>query len=255
MRGALTIARMTVLEARRNKITWSLLFFCLVLVFNSFLFQEVTIAAHDRILRDVGLAAIGLFGLLLSVFLGVSVVSREVERRTVYILLTKPIGRADYLLGKLLGVWLTLILSLGMMFVAFLLESVLYRAPIDAVVFQCFWLMLMEFLLIASFSILASTFTSSAMSAFMSIGLYLIGHLSTDLQFFASKSDSEVTRTAGALLYYLLPNLERLNLKTPASLMATVPASQVIGATGYAALYVAAFFALAVALFRRRDMK
>jgi ABC-type transport system involved in multi-copper enzyme maturation permease subunit len=246
---------MTFLEARRNKVTWSIVFFCLVLVLNSFLMQEVTIAAHDRIMRDVGLAAINLFGLLLAIFLGVSTVTREIERRTVYMILARPISRAQYLVGKLFGVWITIAASLGMMMVAFVLEMVVFRAPVAAVLFQAFWLMMMEFLLIASFSILASTFTSSLISAFLSVALFVIGHLASDLHFFGSKSQSPVVRALSAALFYLLPNLEKLNLKTAAALLTPVSAAAIGSATLYALIYVVAFMALSLALFTRKDLK
>jgi ABC-type transport system involved in multi-copper enzyme maturation permease subunit len=246
---------MTFLEARRNKVTWSILFFCLVLVLNSFLTQEVTFAAYDRLLRDVGLAAINLFGLLLSVFLGVSAVTREIERRTVYLILSKPVSRAQYLVGKLLGVWITIVASLSMMMFVFVIENMALGAPVKPVMFQAFWLMLVEFLLITSFSILASTFTSSLLSAFMSCGLFVIGHLSSDLHFFGRKSQSELMKHLGAGLFYILPDLEKLNLKTAASLLSPVAAESVIASTFYGLLYVGAFFAMSLAVFTRKDLR
>jgi hypothetical protein len=131
---------------------------------------------------------------------------------------------------------------------------VLYGAPLPPVIFQAFWLMLIEFLLIASFSILASGFSSSAMSAFVSISLFVIGHLSADLYEFGSKSSSALLRGLSGL-FYVLPNLERLNLKTQASVLASVPAGSVASATAYGLVFVAAFMALAVFLFSRRDLK
>src|SRR5207245_9618139 len=98
--GSLPIARATVIEARRNRVAWSILFFCLVMVLTSFLFQEVTIAAFDRIVRDVGIAAISLFGVLLGMFLGVGVVGKDIDRRIVYAVVAKPISRFEYLLGR-----------------------------------------------------------------------------------------------------------------------------------------------------------
>jgi len=255
MMAVLTVARMTFLEARRNKVTWSLLFFCVILVLTSFLFEEVTFVAPDRLMRDVGMGAINLFGVALSIFLGVSVVTREVERRTAYTVLTKPLGRAQYLLGKLAGVWVTVAVSLAMMLAVFLVENALWRGPFGLVLLQAFWLMLMEFLVLASFSILASTFTSSIMSTFMSAGLFLIGHLSPDLYFFAQRSKEPTLRAIGTALYYALPDLEKLNLKTQVSLMAPVTGSAVLASTAYALIFVAAFFVLSAVIFSRRDLK
>jgi Cu-processing system permease protein len=250
-----TVARMTVVEARRNRITWSLLLFCLVLVLTALLMQELTYVAFDRIVRDVGLAAINLIGVLLAIFLGVTSVTREIERRIVYFVLAKPISRTEYLIGKLIGIWLVLFLSLGAMLALFLLENLVFSFAIAPILAYAFWLLMIELLVLTSFSILASGFTSSIMSAFMSGGLYLIGHLSSDLYLFGSKSKSSIIRAFSSLLFYLLPDLERLNFKTQASVLSEVPFSTVASATGYGLLYALAFMALAIALFSRRDLK
>lgn len=246
---------MTFLEARRNRTTMVFLLFALVILMTSFLFQEVTIAAHDRILRDVGLAAIHAFGTVLAVFLGTSVVSREIDKKTAYILLTKRLTRPEYLLGKLLGVCLTLLVNLGLMTAAFTLENWAYAAPLAPVVFYTIWLIFVELTVLASFSILASSFTSPIMSAFMSIGLFLIGRFSSDLYAFSRRSQSAFVRAIGAGLFYLLPDLDRLNLKNEASLLRPVDVWPVATATAYGLIYVGAFLALAIAIFQRRDLK
>jgi Cu-processing system permease protein len=250
-----TIARMTFIEARRNRVTWSLLFFCGVLVMTSFMFQELTIAGFDRVVRDVGLAAIHAFGVMLAIFLGVSVVTREIERRTVYSLLARPLGRAQYLIGKVLGVWITIIVSLSLMMCAFLIENALYGGPMAAVVFETFWLMLVELLVITSFSVLVSTFSSSVMAAFLSMSLFIIGHTSQDLYFFGRKSHVELVRKLGAACFFALPNLERLNLKTKASIMEGVPLHDVLLDSLYGFCFVMIFLVAAASIFGRRDLK
>lgn len=255
MSPVVAVAWMTVTEARRNRIAWTLLFFCLVLLLTSFLFQEVTIFDQSRVLRNVGLATIHLFGAVLAVFLGVSAVTREIERKTVYFVLSKPIDRRTYLAGKLLGIWLAIAATSTLMLAAFLLENWAFGGRLGAAVFQAFWLMQVEFLLIASFAILASTFTSSLLAAFMSAGLFVIGHFAADLYFFSARAASPLIRGLGAGVFYLLPNLERLNLKTEASLLAEVPLRSTALASLYGLLYVGVFLLLAFALFLRRDLK
>lgn len=255
MNSTLVIARMTFLEARRNRIIWSLFFFALVLVLTSFLFQEVTIASYDRIVRDVGMAAINVFGVLLATFLGVSVVAREIERRTVYVILSRPLSRVQYLFGKLLGVWLTVAVCLLLMLVAFIVEAVVYRGELAPVIFQAFWTMQVEFLVLASFAMFASTFTSSAVAAFMTISLYVIGHLSEDLYFFGRKSGSLVLKKLGAVFFFAVPNLEKLNLKPEVSALQHVTALHVLSVSVYGLLYAVVFITAAVAIFVRRDLK
>lgn len=255
MRSIWTIGWMTFVEARRNRILWSLLFFCLALVLTSFLFQEVTVASFDRVVRDVGLASIHIFGVVLAVFLGATVVSREIERRTLYSMLARPLSRAAYLAGKLLGVWITLATCLGLMLAAFLVECVVYRGAITSIIFETFGLILIELFVIASFSIFVSTFTSTVMTGFMSISLFVAGHATEEIYFFARKSKSVFNQRTGAIVYHLLPNFERLNFKAQASTLEAVPLGEFIKAGGYGLVYALAFFLLAVASFRRRDLK
>ncbi len=255
MNAVWTIARMTFLEARRNRILWILVFFCLAMVLTSFLFQEVTVSTLDRVLRDIGIATANAFGLIIAVFLGVSVVTREIERRTVYLLLAKPLTRGQYLLGKLLGVWITVAVLLGLMVLAFVAEAWAFGGSTPPVVFAAFWLMLIELWAITSFSVLASTFTSSIMSAFLSLALYVIGEFSPSIYYFGKKSHVEFAKPILKGIFYLLPNFEQLNLKDEASMLIPVPLMRVATATTYGMLYAVAFFLLALAIFRRRDLK
>ncbi|MDA4132473.1 MAG: ABC transporter permease, partial [Thaumarchaeota archaeon] len=227
MGAVYTIARMTFLEARRNRVFGVLVFFCLTMVLSGFLFQEVTITTLDRVLRDVGLGAADAFGLILSVFLGVSVVTREIERRTVYLLLGKPVSRGQYLLGKLLGVWLTIAVLMAMMVAAYTLEARLLRSTTPIIIYEAFWLMLVELWTISSFSVLSSTFTSSIMSAFLSLSLYVIGELSSSIYFLAKKVHVDWAKPLLHGIMYILPNFENLNLKDEASLTTPVPFTRV----------------------------
>ena len=246
---------MTHLEARRNRTTMAVVLFALVIVITSFVFQEVTTTALDRIVRDVALAAIHVFGLILAVILGVSVVSREIERRTVYMIVSKPVRRSDYVLGKLLGIGLTLFVTLALMTAAFLAQQALYGAPIKPVLIQACWLIFLELMVIASFSVFASTIVSPIMSGFMSVGLFLIGQLSSDLYIIGTQSRSAAYGAAMKALFFVLPNFDRLNLKTSASILQDVSAIQVLSASAYASCYVACFALAAVAVFNRRDLK
>lgn len=255
MRQALAIAAATIQEARRNRIAWSLVFFCLVMVLTSFLFQEVTIAAFDRVVRDVGIAAINLFGVVLGMFLSVSVVGRDIDRRIVYVLVGKPISRFQYLFGRALGIWASVALSLVFMAAAFILECFLYNGPIRLVMFEGLLLILVEVFLVVSIAVMASSSMGSLVAAFVTVSTYVIGHLSQDLYFAGQRSASALVRGVSAAVFYALPGLERLNLKSEVSSLASVPLSRVVSAAAYGILYSVLFLALAAAVFERRDLK
>lgn len=255
MTGALAIAKATLIEARRDRIAWSLLFFCLVLVLTSFIFQEVTIAAFDRIVRDIGIAAINLFGVLLGAFLGVGVVGRDVDRRIVYVILGKPVSRFEYLLGRALGVWASVAMSLALMAAAFFLECLIYQGPIRLVMFQGLFLILVEVLVIVSVAVMASSSMGSIVAAFVTMSAYVIGHFSKDLYFAGRKSASSAVKGLAAAIYYALPDLERLNLKSEVATLTEVSVARVASAAAYGILYSLLFLALAAAVFNRRDLK
>jgi Cu-processing system permease protein len=255
MRSVLAIAGATVLEARRNRVAWSLLFFCLVLVLTSFVFQEVTIASFDRIVRDVGMATVSLFGVLLGVFLGVGAVGRDIDRRIVYILVGKPISRFQYLLGRTLGAWFSVSLSLALMSVALFLECFLYRGPITLVMIEGLVLLMVETLVLVSLAVMASCFAGSLIASFISVSGYVIGHFSEDIYFAGRRSASAAVRSIAAAVFYAMPNLERLNLKSEISTLTPVSLARFGGGIVYGLLYAALFLAIAAVVFERRDLK
>jgi Cu-processing system permease protein len=246
---------MTFLEARRNRVTLTVVLFALAIVGASVVLEHVTTTALDRIVRDAGLAAIQVFGLIIAVFLGVSAVSREIERKTIYILVSKPLRRCDYVAGKLLGIALSLLATVGLMAVVFLIQQLLYRAPLRPVLLAACWLMLMELMVVATFSVFASSFTSPIMSAFMAVGLFLIGELSRELNEIGLRADPGVYRSILKGLFYILPDFQKLNLKSEAAQLLDVGWMSVLSATFYAGLYVACFGFAAMAILDKRDLK
>lgn len=251
----LTVARMTFIEARRNRILWSIVFFCLVTVFSSFLFQELSVGAYDRVLRDAGIGALSIFATFLSMFLGAAVVSREMERRTLHATLCKPITRTQYLVGKILGVWITQAICVSLMFVALLLECLMYKTEIDAVLFQAVWLVLVEQLVVASFAVLGSTFLPTATSTFMTVSMYFAGHMSSNVLALVRKSKSELAQLTAKVVFLVLPDLERFNLKGQVAHMDQVAASVVAWATLLGAAYAVAFTLVASVILQRRDLR
>ena len=258
MLKVLAIAGNTMREARRHRIFYSILFFALLIILNSFLFTELTIATYDRILRDVGTSAIDFFGVLLAIFLGVGMVSREVDRRTVYTVVTKPIRRAHFILGKFVGLTGVLVVTLALMFACFVAVVVLtpgFDAPNYATLGWFLVLRVVELSILVAFAILMSTFTTSALAAFFTIGIYLIGHLSSDLYFFGSRSESAMVKWISSALYYVLPNLGRFNVSQHIAYNTPVAASFAGASILYGFLYVAVFLIAAVVVFERRDFK
>ena len=248
-----TIALNTFRESLRDRILYNLLFFALLLMGFSVLLGDFTIAEQKKIVTDLGLAAINLVGVAIAIFVGIGLVSKEIERRTVYTIMARPISRSQFILGKYLGLALTLLVNLGIMLVVFLATLLMDRVPIQAGLFQAVQLIYVELLLITALALFFSTFSSSAVSAMMTLGLYVIGHLTADLKGVAAKSSSEVVKAVMTGLYYMCPNLEALNIKGLAAQGAAVPLSYQALASAYGMVYAAALIVAACAVFSRRD--
>ena len=248
-----TIAMNTFRESLRDRILYNLLFFALLLMGFSVLLGDFTIAEQKKIVTDLGLAAINIVGVAIAIFVGIGLVSKEIERRTIYTLMARPISRAQFILGKYLGLALTLLVNLGIMLFLFLATLLMDRVPIQAALFQAVQLIYVELLLVTALALFFSTFSSTAVSAMMTLGLYVIGHLTADLKAIALKSSSELVKTVMTGLYYVCPNLEALNIKGLAAQGAGVPLSYQALASAYGMAYAAVLITAACAVFSRRD--
>jgi len=247
------IALNTFRESLRDRILYNLLFFALFLMGFSVLLGDFTIAEQKKIVTDLGLAAINLVGVVIAIFVGIGLVSKEIERRTVYTIMARPISRAQFILGKYLGLALTLLVNVGIMLAVFLATLLMDRVPLHWGLFQAVQLIYVELLLVTSLALFFSTFSSSTVSAMMTLGFYVIGHLTGDLKGIAAKSSSETVKAVMQGLFYLCPNLEALNIKGQAAMGTAVPLSYQALASGYGLLYAAALITAACAVFSRRD--
>jgi len=251
----LTIARMAFTESIRDKILYSILVFALAMIGSSAILVTLSVGGEGRIVKDLGLACITLFGVFFSVFIGISAVSREVERRTIFTLLSKPVRRAEFLVGKFLGLGLTLavnvsVMTAGLIALAWALEGYWTPRIALAVGFTC-----LELLILIAFAILFSTFSTPTLSAIYTLMIFVIGRLSADLMLFAAQFGGSSLKATITVLYYLLPNLSRFNLSIFVVTDSPLPWGTLALTAMYGVLYAGAVLALAIAGFQRRDFR
>jgi ABC-type transport system involved in multi-copper enzyme maturation permease subunit len=251
----LTIAGNTMREAIRSRVLYTLLFFSVLLIGTGVLLSTLTYVEGQRILQGVGLAAIRLFGAAIAIFVGIGLIHREVERRTIYTILSKPLSRGEFLLGKYLGLVATVWLQVAIMGAAFVLVSLLTSAPLAQQMGVALGLAAVELALVVAFATVFSSFTTPMLAALFTTGIYAIGHLSRDLRDFGASSDSEVVRAASRALYRVLPDLESFNFTTQALHSLPIPPADVAFAIVYGAGYSILLLALGIAVFDRRDFK
>ena len=247
------IALNTFRENLRDKISYNLLLFAALLIAASLLLGSLSVGEQAKIVTDMGLASINLIGVIIAVFVGIGLVSKEIERRTIYTIIARPISRAQFVVGKYLGLVVTLSVNLSIMLLVFLITLWWSRSPIHASLLQAVELILIELLVVTAVALLFSTFSSPMVSASMTLGLYVIGHLTPDLKGIAEKSQNEFTSMLMTLVYYVCPNLEMLNIKGQAA--AGVPVSLIYQsmATVYGLFYASLLLAVACIIFQRRD--
>ncbi len=252
--NVLTIAAQTFTEARRNRVFYSLFLFALVVVLSSVIFTEVTSTTMDRVLKDTGLAAINVFALALTIFTGVGIINREIDRRSIYTVLAKPVSRSSYIVGKYLGLLGIILTTSVMMFVGLLLTMKGYKTEVRAGIFLGYLGILLEVMVLGAVAVLCSTFTTSFISAFICAAVWLSGHLSTEF-LHALRNSEGPARAVGKAVYYLVPNLDRFNFKYHATYDLTVPGSTLLAVVVFALAYSAAALVAAVMVFQRRDFR
>jgi Cu-processing system permease protein len=247
------IALNTFRENLRDKIVYALLLFAGLLIAAATLLSRVSMGEQEKIVTDMGLASINLVGVIIAVFVGIGLVSKEIDRRTIYTVMARPISRVQFVTGKYLGLVVTLFLNLSTMLIVLLLTLWWSAASIHLSVLQAAELIFVELLIVTALALLFSTFSSTTVSAAMTLGFYVIGHLTADLKGIAEKSENDLFTALITGIYYLCPNLEILNIKGQAS--SGIPVSLVYQsmATMYGLFYVMLLLTVASVIFQRRD--
>ncbi len=242
-------------EARRNRVTLVLAFFAGLLLLASSLITDITIVTFDRVLIDIGLGGMSLILVLLSIFLSTGLLSREIERRTIFMVVSKPVSRGTFLVARLAGNMLTLTVLQVLMGALLLLEFKIFKTPIASPTLVAMVMLWFELLVLSAVGFLMSSFAGQMTATFVTVSLFFVGHLSSDIYTLARRSKNEALQVLGKVLYYVLPNLERLNLRAQAGYGVVVPTRVWLTSAIYALAYAAVLVWLAVLIFRRRDFR
>ena len=252
------IARNAFREAVRDRVLYNLVLFVLLLIVGAIFLGELSGGQERKVIIDLGLSAMLLFGVFISIFVGVGLVYKEIERRTVYAIFSKPIGRGEFLLGKYLGLCLTLFVNVVVMGAGVSLALVYVRRgwdPLALRIWPAILLIYVELVILTSVALLFSSFSSPALSALLTFFLFLIGHFSADLKNLATSMGSIGARWLFGALYYLLPNLTNYSYITPAAHGQMPDATNVLAALLYAVIYISVILAAATVIFSRRNFK
>lgn len=250
----LSIAVNTFRENLREKLLYNLLFFALLMIGSSVLLSTLTLGDWNRLILDLGISSINFFGVLIAIFVGIGLVSKEIEKKTIFTIISKPVPRYEFLLGKYLGLVGTLLVNTVVMVLGLLLVLYYREVPIDLLLFKALLLIFLEFMVIIAVALLFSTFTSATLSAIFTLAIYGIGHLSGELKAFGERM-GDVGQGVLNAIYYLLPNLERFNLKGHVIHQLVFGAADMALTVSYGLTYAAFLLVLASLIFQRRDFQ
>jgi ABC-type transport system involved in multi-copper enzyme maturation permease subunit len=251
----LAIILNTFKEAVRDRILYSILVFALLMIGGSALLAVLSIGQEAKIIEDLGLSCISIFGTFIAIFLGIGLVYKEIEKRTLYILLSKAVHRAQFILGKYLGLTLVILVNVSIMGLGLFMLSRVYCSEWPWHLLLGLAFILVELLVITALATLFSTFSTPTLSAIFTLSLFFIGHLSPDLRLFSARFGGAATRFIIDLFYYLLPNFRHFHFESPLIHALPLDGMVLFQAAAYGLLYGTALLLLAMLIFSVRDLK
>ena len=255
-------------ESVRDKVLYNLVVFAVLLMSASYLIGELTAGQDVKIIKDLGLASISVFGLLIAVFIGIGLVWKEVEKRSIYTLLSKPMRRQEFLLGKYCGLVLTLVINVAVMTAAYyaVLAYMQVMSPpnlraswpapaTDPALLKAIALIMLELMLVTAIALLFSTFSSPFLSAMLTTAVWVIGHFNQDLRDYGATIPSPLAASIARGVYYFIPNFSAFDVKLQVVHAQAVPLGYIGFTTAYGLTYIALVLVTAVIVFSKRDFK
>lgn len=251
------VALNTFREVVRDRVLYNLVFFVLLLVAVTPLLGQISIGVQRILLVNLSLSAISIFGTVISVFVGISLVSKEIEKRTLYPVLSRPVSRIEFIVGKYFGLVGTLVVNTAAMALGFYLALLFMTREFslaDANILIGIYFLLLQFFIVIGMALLFSSFSTPLFSALFALCMFVAGTFAGDLRSFAQMADGP-RKWSAMFASYVIPNLASLNVITRVSHNQFIPASLVAYNTLYAGLYSAATICGALLIFSRKDLK
>jgi ABC-type transport system involved in multi-copper enzyme maturation permease subunit len=251
------IASNTFREAVRDRVLYNLIAFALLMSGAAILIGQISIDIERLVVVNLGLSAVSMFGIVIAILVGIGLVSKEIEKRTLYTVLSRPVRRWEFIVGKFFGLAGTLIVNTFFMalgvFAALLYVSHKFQRA-DGWILVALYFIVLQFLIVIALTLLFSSFSSPLMSAVFAFALFLSGSFAGDLRGFAAIS-SGFTRWLATGAAYLIPNFSALNVITAVAHQQPVSGQLMLYNTGYALFYSAMAISGAVLIFEHRDLK
>jgi len=245
-------------ESVRDRVLYNLILFVLILVGASVFISELSIDQESNFIANLGLSSMLVFGAVIAVFIGVGLVYKEIDKRTIYNLLSKPVHRHEFILGKYAGLCLTLLVNSAVMLIGLELALLYVNdgfVNLHISVLPAAYLIYLELALMVAVALMFSSFTTPMLAALFSFGIYVAGHFSADPKLAASITDSSMVKAILTGLYYLLPNLSNFSYIAESAHGRIVPMNMAISSTVYAVVYIGVLLSASTLIFQKRNFK
>ena len=251
------IASNTFREAVRDRVLYNLIGFALLMSGAAILVGQISIDIERLVVVNLGLTAVSLFGVVIAIFIGIGLVSKEIEKKTLYTVLSRPVSRWEFIVGKFLGLAATLVVNTFFMAIG-VFASLLYVSHhlqrADGWILVALYFIILQFLMVTALALLFSAFSSPLLAAVFAFALFVVGSFAEDLRGFAAMAHG-VSRWLATGAAYLVPNLSALNVTSSVAHAQPVGVPLILANTAYALLYAGMALCGAVLIFERRDLK
>ena len=252
-----SIAYNTFREAVRDRVLYNLVAFALLMTGAAIFVGQISIDIERLVVVNLGLTAVSLFGIVIAIFIGIGLVSKEIEKRTLYTVLSRPVRRWEFIIGKFLGLTGTLVvnslcMALGVFAVLFYVSRHFQSG--DGWVLVALYFIVLQFVIVTALALLFSSFSSPLLSAVFAFSLFVIGSFSEDLRGFAGMAHG-ISKWLATAAAYLIPNFSALNVISSVAHQQPIPGQLIAYNTAYAMIYAAMALCGAVLIFERRNLK
>lgn len=254
MKNYLTVAKYTFSEIYRSKILISLLFLAFGLLVLCYVASEFGYGAPDKIALDVGLGIMSLSNVVISLLIGSTLIGKEIEQKTLYMILSKPISRASFLMGKITGLSTILLLNTLLLGITSVGLFLFYEGQFSNLILWTWWFSFLESLIVLFFAILFSLITNTTLTVLFTIVVYTVGHALNETSKIIFLKTSEVTSKIIETCFYIIPNFYRLNLKDLVLYKQSVPTDYLVFTQGYALLYLVGLTFFVIVLFNNKNL-
>jgi ABC-type transport system involved in multi-copper enzyme maturation permease subunit len=254
LKRVLAVASNTFRETIRERVLYNLVFFAVLMTISGLLLGHLSIRQDEKIIKDLGLGAMDVFGTVIAIFIGVQLVSKEIERRSLFPLLAKPLGREEFLIGKAAGLAFTLLVNVAVMTLGLYLTLLLTGRALDPDLLKAVYGIYLGLLLVMALALMFSTLTSSAVASICTFVVVVAGRYSDvirNIKEVAADVPSGLIQT----LYWVLPNFRNFDFKNAVVYSVPVPPGTLTLVTLYALVYLTVVLGIAMATFRSKDFQ